>query len=151
MRRALCAVFLGLACQSHAVEKTTPKLREGTVRFETPHGPWVVRVEIAATDADRARGLMFRPELAADHGMIFVFDRSEEHAFWMHNTLISLDMIFVGDDRRVVGVVAAAAPQTDAPRTVAKPSRYVIEVSAGEAATHGIGPGTAVAFIDIPE
>jgi uncharacterized membrane protein (UPF0127 family) len=151
MRRAFCALLFAFACQSQATEKTVPQLREGSVRFETPRGPWVVRVEIAANEADRARGLMFRRQLGQDHGMLFVFDRAEEHSFWMHNTLISLDLIFVGDDRRVVGAVAGAPPQTDAPRTVGKPSRYVVEVLAGEAAAHAVGPGTPVAFIDIPE
>ncbi len=83
--------------------------------------------------------------------MLFVFPTSEEHAFWMHNTLIGLDLIFLGEDRRVVGIVASAAPQTDTPRTVGKPSRYVLEVSAGEAAAHAVGPGVAAAFIDVPE
>ena len=122
----------------------------GTVRFETPRGPWVVRVEVANTDESRQRGLMFRRELAADHGMIFLFPISEEHGFWMHNTLIALDMIWLDEDRKVVGVVTAP-PMTDAVRTVGKASRYVIEVSAGEAAAHAIGPGTRAAFIDIPE
>ena len=120
------------------------------VRFETPRGPWVVRVEIAKSDESRARGLMFRTDLPADHGMIFLFPTTEEHAFWMHNTLIALDMIFLDEDRTVVGVVTAP-PKTDDPRTVHKPSRYVIEVGAGEAAAHAVGPGTRVAFIDIPE
>jgi uncharacterized membrane protein (UPF0127 family) len=82
--------------------------------------------------------------------MIFVFPTTEEHSFWMHDTLIALDMIFVGEDRSVAGVVTAP-PQTDARRTVHKPSRYVVEVSAGEAAAHAVGPGTHAAFIDIPE
>jgi uncharacterized membrane protein (UPF0127 family) len=124
---------------------------KSAVRFETPRGPWVVHVEVAANDNDRARGLMFRRELPPDHGMIFVFDKSEEHGFWMHNTLIPLDMIFLDEDRRVVGVVANAAPRTDTPRTVGKPSRYVIEVAGGEAAVHAVGPGAQVAFIDVPE
>ena len=122
----------------------------GAVRFETPRGPWVVRVEIANTNESRARGLMFRRELPQDHGMIFVFPTTEEHGFWMHNTLIALDMIFLGEDRGVVGVITAA-PQTDTARNVRKPSRYVVEVSAGEAAAHAVGPGTRAAFIDIPE
>ena len=149
MRRALCALLLAFACQSQAVETDVPRLREGTVRFQTPRGPWVVRVEIAANDADRSRGLMFRRELPKDHGMVFVFDRAEPHTFWMHNTLISLDLIFIGEDRRVVGIVAAAPPQDDAPRGVAGASRYVVEVGAGEAAAHGVGSGTQVAFIDV--
>ena len=129
-----------------AVAKPQP-----AVRFETARGPWVVHVEIAANDADRSRGLMFRRDLPADHGMVFIFDKSDEHAFWMHNTLIPLDMIFLDEDRRVVGVVPNAAPRTDTPRTVGKPSRYVIEVGGGEAAVHAVGPGTQVAFVDVPE
>ena len=122
----------------------------GAVRFETPRGPWVVRVEIANTDESRTRGLMFRRELPQDRGMIFIFPSTEEHGFWMHNTLIALDLIFLGEDRTVLGVVTAA-PQTDTLRSVGKPSRYVVEVSAGEAAAHAVGPGTKAAFIDIPE
>ena len=126
------------------------QLPSGAVRFETPRGPWVVRVEIASTDEARPRGLMFRRDLPQDRGMIFVFQSTEEHSFWMHNTLIALDLIFLGEDRSVAGVVTAA-PQTDTLRTVNKPSRYVVEVSAGEAAAHAVGPGTHAAFIDIPE
>ena len=122
----------------------------GAVRFETPRGPWVVRVEIANTDESRTRGLMFRRELPQDRGMIFIFPSTEEHGFWMHNTLIGLDLIFLGEDRTVLGVLTAA-PQTDTLRSVGKPSRYVIEVSAGEAAAHAVGPGTHAAFVDIPE
>lgn len=125
-------------------------LPSGAVRFETPRGPWVVRVEIADTDATRERGLMFRRDLPQDHGMIFVFQATVEHGFWMHDTLIGLDMIFLGEDRSVVGVVTAA-PQTDTVRSVHKPSRYVVEVSAGEAAAHAVGPGTRAVFVDIPE
>ncbi len=152
MRRALVGLVLVAACHGEAAEKTvTPPSRMPSVRFETSRGPWVVKVEIAADDASRARGLMFRRSLEPDHGMIFVFPNSEEHSFWMHNTLIALDMIFLDDTRAVVGVVAGAAPQTDTPRTVGKPSRYVVEVAAGEAAAHAVGPGTRAAFIDIPE
>ncbi len=123
----------------------------GAVRFETPRGPWVVRVEIAKSDEARQRGLMFRRELPPDRGMIFLFDSTAEHGFWMRNTLLSLDMIFLGEDRAVVGVVERAEPRTDTVRTVKKPSRYVVEVAAGEAAAHAVGVGTRAVFIDIPE
>lgn len=126
-------------------------MAKASVRFETPRGPWVVEVEVAKSDLEREKGLMFRRELARDHGMIFLFAETTEHGFWMHNTLLSLDMIFVGEDRAVVGVVERAAPQTDTLRTVKKPSRYVIEVAAGEAAAHAVGPGTRAVFIDVPE
>ena len=161
MRRALLALLL-VACHTEAApaqgadqaagqkaEATVPKLPMGAVRFETPRGPWVVRVEIARTDEDRERGLMFRRDLPEDRGMIFLFDSTAEHGFWMHNTLLSLDLIFLDEGRAVVGVVAGAAPKSDAVRTVKKPSRYVVEVSAGEAAAHAVGPGTQASFVSI--
>jgi uncharacterized membrane protein (UPF0127 family) len=94
---------------------------------------------------------MFRRTLDPDRGMLFVFPTSEEHAFWMHNTPLSLDMIFLDEARAVVGVVANAPPQTDTPRSVGKPSHYVVEVAAGEAAAHAVGPATRAAFIGVQE
>lgn len=150
MRRFLALLACLAACQTRAAPVAPPALPQGAVRFETPRGPWVVRVEIASSDESRQRGLMFRRDLPQDRGMIFVFPATEEHAFWMHNTLIGLDLIFVAEDRTVAGVITAP-PQNDTPRTVGKPTRYVVEVSAGEAAAHAVGPGTRAAFIDIPE
>ena len=152
MRRVLAIVICVAACHSEAAT-TPPKmtLPAGTVRFETPRGPWIVKVEIASDEVSCARGLMFRRDLPGNTGMLFVFQTTEEHAFWMHNTLLSLDMIFLGEDRAVAGVYPAVPPQTDTLRSVEKPSRYVIEVSAGEAAAHGVGPGTRVAFIGVAE
>ena len=148
MRRLFVALLCAGACHTQAAPSMT--LHTGAVRFETPRGPWVVRVEIADTDASRQRGLMFRRDLPPDHGMIFVFQSTEEHGFWMHNTYIALDLIYLGEDRKVLGVVTAA-PETDTIRSVHQPSRYVVEVSAGEAAAHAVGPGTRAVFVDVPE
>ncbi len=149
MRRLALFALVVASCASR---KEAPVVsHEPAVRFETPRGPWIVKVEVAQTDEDRERGLMFRRNLPPDHGMVFVFQTTTEHGFWMHNTLLSLDMIFIGDDRKVVGVVERAEPHTDTVRTVHKPSRYVVEVSGGEAAAHAVGPGTPAVFIDIPE
>jgi uncharacterized membrane protein (UPF0127 family) len=153
MRRLLTGLLCVAACRGEAADKApaAPTLSQGAVRFETVRGPWVVKVEIAGDGAARARGLMFRRSLEPDRGMLFVFPASEEHSFWMHDTPLALDLIFLDDARAVVGVVANAAPQTDTPRTVGKPSRYVVEVAAGEAAAHAVGPGTRAVFIGIPE
>jgi uncharacterized membrane protein (UPF0127 family) len=123
--------------------------RHGAVRFETPRGTWLVDVELARTADQRARGLMWRTDLRPDTGMLFFFDESEEHRFWMRNTLLSLDMLFLDEDRVVVGVVDHAEPRTDTPRTVGRPSRYVLEVAGGEAAAHAVGPGARAAFLGI--
>jgi uncharacterized membrane protein (UPF0127 family) len=119
------------------------------VLLDTPRGVWTVDAEIARTVEERTRGLMFRRELRTDHGMLFVFERSAVQIFWMHNTLLSLDMIHLDDDRVVVGVVANTAPLTDTPRSVNRAARYVLEVSAGEAAAHGVGQGTRARFVGI--
>ena len=153
MRRGpvLLALILAGSCRGSASPAQGKDMPQPAVRFETPRGPWVVQVEVARTDQQRARGLMFRPDLPRDRGMLFIFDETSEHPFWMHDTLIALDLIYLGDDRRVVGVVESAEPRTDTPRTVGKPSRYVVEVGGGEAATHAVGPGARAVFVAIEE
>jgi hypothetical protein len=105
-----------------------------------------VVVEVARTDADRERGLMFRQKLGADEGMLFVFPESRDHSFWMKNTLIPLDMIFIAESGTVVGVVQDAEPMTTTPRGVGAPSRYVLEVNGGWSAAHGVARGDRARF-----
>ncbi len=126
-------------------------MAHGTVRFDTPRGAWAIDVELARSPEEHARGLMWRRELAPDHGMLFLFNETREQRFWMHNTLLRLDMIFLGEDRGVVGVVENAEPQTDTGREVGKPARYVLEVAGGEAAAHAVGPGARAQFLGIDE
>ncbi|MDP6945674.1 MAG: DUF192 domain-containing protein [Myxococcota bacterium] len=121
------------------------------VTFETPTGPQHVMVEVAATPQARRKGLMGRKTLAPGHGMLFVFDRQKVHTFWMRNTLISLDMIFIagepsGANMRVVGVVHEALPHSTEIRSVEPASRFVVEVPGGWAGDHAIGAGVAVRF-----
>jgi uncharacterized membrane protein (UPF0127 family) len=105
-----------------------------------------VQVEVARTADEQRRGLMFREHLDADAGMLFVYDRAQPLTFWMRNTYIPLDMIFIKDDLTVLGVVENAEPQTDTSRSVPGLSQYVLEVNAGYAREHGIGAGTRVRF-----
>jgi len=108
--------------------------------------PVSVRVEVAATVAERQRGLMFREHMDADAGMIFLFERPQQLSFWMHNTHIPLDMIFIRDDMTVLGVVENAEPRTDDSRQVPGMSQYVLEVNAGFAREHGIATGVLTKF-----
>ncbi len=105
-----------------------------------------VRVSLAKTDEERRRGLMYVQNLPPDDGMLFVFDADADQAFWMKNTLIPLDMIFIKADLTVAGVVANAKPLSLDPRGVGQPSRYVLEVNGGWAAQHGVVAGTKVRF-----
>ena len=109
-----------------------------------------VQVSLARTEAERERGLMYVNYLPVDDGMLFIFDDEQLLTFWMKNTLIPLDMIFIHTDLTVAGVVANAKPLSLDTRGVNEPSRYVLEVNGGWAAAHGVTSGTKVRFENIP-
>ncbi|MBM4395944.1 MAG: DUF192 domain-containing protein [Deltaproteobacteria bacterium] len=126
---------------------SAPSLREVKATFTTPSGARsTFTVEVVDTPATRERGLMYRKSLAPDRGMVFVFPKEEVQTFWMKNTYVALDMVFVGADFKVVGVVEDARPLTLDMRSVPVPSRYVIELNAHVARARGIGPGTRLSF-----
>jgi uncharacterized membrane protein (UPF0127 family) len=115
------------------------------VTIESPSGrATAVEVELARTPAEQERGLMFRERLAPASGMLFVFSDDLDRVFWMKNTLIPLDMIFIDARGAVVGVVERAEPLTLAARGVGAPSRYVLEVPGGFCAEHGVRAGDRV-------
>ena len=111
----------------------------------------LVHLEIASTPESRERGLMFRRSLATDAGMLFIFPDEAPRAFWMKNTYIPLDMIFIDAANRVVAVVPNAEPLTLQARGVPQPAKYVLEVNGGFAKTHGIAAGQAVGFHHLPQ
>jgi len=110
------------------------------------HDPVTVDVEVVQTPEARQQGLMYRKQLAPNAGMLFIFERSEKHTFWMHNTLVPLDMIFITPDWRVLGIVENATPLTDSSRSVPGESQYVLEVNAGFSRKTGLQSGTTVRY-----
>jgi len=120
------------------------------------HAPGAdLRLEVAETKLERERGLMDRQSISPHTGMIFVFNDDGPVAFWMKDTFVSLDMVFVaanGAVRRVFSNVSAAAsgtPDGDIPREAGR-AKYVIELPAGEASRDGIVPGTSFDLNDVP-
>jgi len=106
-------------------------------------------VEVANDDASRAQGLMFRDELADDRGMLFVWRQSAPRAFWMKNTRIPLDIIYLDRNLQVVSIAANTPPcrlrQGRCPSyPSAGPARYVLEINAGQAAALGLEPGDRI-------
>ncbi|TWI06170.1 hypothetical protein IP90_00434 [Luteimonas cucumeris] len=106
--------------------------------------PWVevggqrFSVEVADDDAERARGLMFREQMAADRGMLFIHDRQEPLAYWMKNTKIPLDILYFDNDRKLVARQVDVPPCSlgnNCPNYPSEvPARYVLELNAGQAA-----------------
>jgi uncharacterized membrane protein (UPF0127 family) len=109
-----------------------------------------VTVELARSDEERARGLMYRRELAPEAGMLFLFSETQPRSFWMKNTLLPLDMLFIDDGGRVAGLIERAEPLTISPQDPGVSSRYVLEVNGGWAARHGVRPGDRVVFENVP-
>ena len=116
------------------------------VKFISTKGVFSVHAEVVADPVSRERGLMFRRNLAPEKGMLFVFPHEGIHTFWMKNTLIPLDMIFIDKSKRVVGIVHRAKPLDETPVGPNKPSMYVVEVPGGTAEQKGIVPGARVLF-----
>jgi hypothetical protein len=103
-------------------------------------GIHLITAEVAASDASRARGLMFRQSLPTNHGMLFIFDNRTEHCMWMRNTLIPLSVAFIEDDGSIVNIVDMK-PHDESSHCATKPVRYALEMPQGWFAQKGIGPG----------
>lgn len=131
-------------------EAQAPVAAESKVTIDTPSGPTTVTVEVVYTQPKIERGLMYREHLAPEAGMLFFMGSEYDWAFYMRNTLIPLDMIFITKEMTIAGVVANAEPKTETLRRVGKPSLYVLEVNGGWAAAHGAVAGAKVRFENMP-
>ncbi len=112
--------------------------------IETESGRHTFSVEMAATPAERAQGLMYRQSLADDHGMLFDFGRDQEVGMWMQNTYIPLDMIFILADGRVHRVARDTTPFSTETVSSRGPVRAVLEIAAGGAERIGLKRGDTV-------
>ncbi len=118
-----------------------PKLPIAQVAFPDAASKPKVEVEIVKSDTETQRGLMYRMSMPEAHGMLFNLRERSDHAFWMHNTCLPLDMLFVDDDGLIVGIIEGATPLTDTTRSVGCPSTYVLEMNAGWCRRHGVRAG----------
>jgi uncharacterized membrane protein (UPF0127 family) len=102
------------------------------------------RVEVAATPAQQAHGMMYRTGMAPGTGMLFPLEPPRAASFWMENTLIPLDLLFIGSDGRIRNIVAGAVPRSRAPLSSVGPVVAVLELAGGEAERIGAQPGDRV-------
>ena len=114
--------------------------RDKFIKIYLPNGKSVT-AELVVTDEERQRGLMFREKLLPDQGMLFVFEEEGLYSFWMKNTLISLDMLWINKDRRIVHIARNVPPCKEDPCPSYSPERqglYVLELAAGAADRLGL-------------
>jgi len=137
-----------LLCSAHLLGACGDSTERIPVRFFNDQHQLLheFSAELALNSADRAKGLMFRRELGADRGMLFVFQGLSTSPFCMQNTLIPLDMIFIDPQKKIVSIVERAEPQTTVPREPAGPYQYVLEVEGGRSEALGIKAGDSVEF-----
>jgi uncharacterized membrane protein (UPF0127 family) len=117
---------------------------EAALEIVTKTGVRAFTVELATNDAERERGLMYRKELPEGRGMLFDFQHDRPVAFWMRNTYIPLDMIFIRGDGRILSIAENTQPLSDGLIPSGGPVRAVLEVIGGTARKLGIAPGDRV-------
>jgi uncharacterized membrane protein (UPF0127 family) len=116
-----------------------------TIEIASKNGVHAFTVEIATTDQERQTGLMYRKELPEGRGMLFDFGREQDVAMWMKNTYVSLDMIFIRADGRILRIAENTEPMSERIISSGGPVKGVLEVVAGTARKLGIAPGDRVA------
>jgi hypothetical protein len=146
---AAAAIFVALmltACAGAfaADDEAQPILPRSELVIDTAKGPLQFTVELAATPRQQERGLMFRNHLAPDEGMLFDFGNDGDRVFWMKNTIIPLDMLFIRSDGTIVNVVSNAKPMSEDHIASEAPVQAVLEIAGGRAAEAGIKRGDKV-------
>lgn len=116
------------------------------LKVSSATGEHVFQVERAESFAEQEKGLMFRTSMGADEGMVFIRTPPDRAQFWMRNTVISLDLIFIGRDNRILNIAANAVPYDETPLPSAGIAAAVLELNGGRAAQLGIAPGDTVAW-----
>ncbi|MEH3147304.1 MAG: DUF192 domain-containing protein [Methylobacterium frigidaeris] len=137
------AVLLTLLVVAGAARAAEPSPTE-PLAVVARDGRHAFRVEVMRTDADRSRGLMFRRSMAADHGMLFDFERVEPVTMWMKNTYLPLDMLFIRADGTVARIAADTEPLSTRTIPSGEPVLGVLELNAGTAAKLGLRAGDRV-------
>ncbi len=140
----LAMLAIAVAARAEAPAQAGVELATSLLVIETDRGPVDFDVEVAVTPQQHAQGLQGRRTLAADAGMLFDFGPSSSVAMWMKDTYIPLDMLFIGNDRRITAIAANTKPLSLDEISPSGPVRAVLEVNAGTAVSFGIRVGDRV-------
>lgn len=143
-RRVLLGASFIVAAVPACAQEADIQFKKSSLVIVTASREITFEVEMATTDSERAHGLMFRKQLGAHEGMLFDFFREMPVSFWMKNTLIPLDMVFIAGDGTIKHVHANAVPMSTDTIPSRYPVRAVLEINGGSAALLGIKPGDKV-------
>ena len=135
-----------LVASSSARAQAAIEFGRASLIIETSKGAHSFNVEVAESDTQRARGLMFRTEMAPDAGMIFLYRRDRILKMWMANTYLPLDMLFIAADGQVVHIAENTIPLSRATISSRRRARAVLELNAGTASRLDISVGDRVVF-----
>lgn len=141
---AMLAGLQGGLAANTASASSKAALPLDTVIIDAVGGPVRFSTEVVADEASQEKGLMYRTRLAPDAGMLFDFHVPEPQTFWMKNTVLPLDMIFIRADGTISSIAPDAVPYSETPIPSTEPVRAVLEINAGRAAALGIEPGQRV-------
>ena len=143
-RRSLLGAALVLAAGAARAQNGEVQFKRSSLVIDTGARQLKFDVELALNDVERARGLMFRDKLGPYEGMLFDFYREAPVSFWMKNTLIPLDMVFIAGDGTIRHIHANAKPHSTDTIPSEYPVRAVLEINGGSARLLGIRPGDKV-------
>ncbi|MGE4219596.1 MAG: DUF192 domain-containing protein [Alphaproteobacteria bacterium] len=144
MRIAIPMLLLGFLFAIPAFAQEVEPFERSSLAIESAKGRHAFSVEVARSVRQQAQGLMYRRDMAADHGMLFDYNPPRRVAMWMKNTFIPLDMLFIGADGRIVSIAQRTLPQSLDLIDFAGPVRGVLELNAGTVARLGIATGDRV-------
>ena len=121
-------------------------MKEGNLTFtDSLNNPITkIDIEIADNDDDRQNGLMYRKSMETNQGMLFIFPLQEMQSFWMRNTLLPLDMIFVNADKKIITIHKNTKILSDQSYASTEPAQYVVEVCAGFSDKYSLKPGDKI-------
>jgi uncharacterized membrane protein (UPF0127 family) len=146
IRRSPLRIALAFLIAPLLAAGPAPAAQQGTLEIATKSGVRVFAVELAVTDEEREKGLMFRKQVPDGYGMLFDFKKEQMVTMWMKNTYVSLDMIFIRDDGRIARIAENTEVLSEHIIPSGQPVRAVLEVVAGTAKKYGIAAGDKVAY-----
>ena len=148
--QALYCLLLALSLCACSPRTDTVEAVASDTYFSIPIENSILYLQLALTDGERSQGLMFRDTLPEDHGMLFLFENSGKQSFWMRNTKMALDIMYVTGDFEIVTIYKHTQPYSESPIPSFKKAKYVVETAAGFCDEFGIKEGNFIEFVRVP-